>query len=197
LLKTLANAEGAVLESIKARRDLISGLEKLLETNRAALQSEETQYEDLAEKRTTAEVKKREVEDEILRKLPSEEAGSGGLGGDDEHLNGNGGVENEDLERPQMEELTPPPVEFDAPVGSPGAGSDAFGATPAGGVAPPSVATPGLASTRALSGSPSDGAAPKKRKIEIEQHQELLPGDAMADLDDDVAALLRAESGQK
>src|SRR5947207_3250708 len=37
LLKTLASAEGAVSESIKARRALIEGLEKLLDINRSLL----------------------------------------------------------------------------------------------------------------------------------------------------------------
>jgi regulator of Ty1 transposition protein 103 len=43
LLKTLANAEGAVAESIRARK-LIEGLEKLLSTNRAALTDEEAKF---------------------------------------------------------------------------------------------------------------------------------------------------------
>ncbi|KAF2085518.1 DUF618 domain protein, partial [Saccharata proteae CBS 121410] len=72
VLKNLASAEGAVAESIKARRELISGLEKLLETNRSALAADESAHYELGTRRAGIEAKKREVEDGIMRGLSAE-----------------------------------------------------------------------------------------------------------------------------
>ncbi|KAJ5596440.1 hypothetical protein N7450_002898 [Penicillium hetheringtonii] len=90
LLKTLANAESSVSEVIKSRKALIDGLEKLLATNRAELTKEES------------------VEDAIVRDLSYENSGGPQPGGD--------GAE---YARPEVEALTPPPVEALTPVGSP------------------------------------------------------------------------------
>jgi regulator of Ty1 transposition protein 103 len=101
LLKTLANAEGAVAESIKARRALVEGLEKIFTRNKEQLAKEEAQLADINSKKITTEAKKREVEDGILRGLAN----------------------NDDLEpeRPDAEPLTPPmpPVESITPIGTP------------------------------------------------------------------------------
>ncbi|KAF2759197.1 DUF618-domain-containing protein [Pseudovirgaria hyperparasitica] len=106
VLKTLANAEGAVAQSIKCRRTLIEGLEKLLATNRTALSTEETYHYELSSKKTTIEAKKREVEDGIMRGLTSGHAG-------------NGAAYEDETNRPDVEQLTPPPVESLTPTGSP------------------------------------------------------------------------------
>ena len=109
LLKKLASAEGAVSESIKARQDLIVGLEKLLETNRSAHEKEQAEKRGLNSMKDAAENKKREVEDDILRKLPTEASPSvePNENGTTSFANGQR-EESVEIERPQMEELTPP-----------------------------------------------------------------------------------------
>ncbi len=73
MLKLLASAEGAVAESIKARRALLDGLERMLEKNRGLLQGEEAEVAKLASRRAAMEAKKREVEDGIMRGLAEEQ----------------------------------------------------------------------------------------------------------------------------
>ncbi|KAJ5513077.1 RNA polymerase II large subunit CTD [Penicillium fimorum] len=109
LLKTLANAENSVSEVIKSRRALIDGLEKILQTNRAELSKEEALSAEISRKKSLVDTKKREVEDAIMRGLPSEESTNPGKhsGHDDASA------------RPEVEALTPPPVEAITPVGSP------------------------------------------------------------------------------
>lgn len=219
LLKSLANAEGAVSQSIKARRALLEGLEHLVETNKAALTADETKHAELANRKAAMEAKKREVEDGIVRGLSSDAAPvvepSGSLsGGRDSHPQ-NGGRES--LPR---EDLSPPPIESLTPVGSPRA-TETAGHQPqdqAPNVPPmiqsqpqpqiqPTASTVGADLLSSLSVPPvrhyggggsgmSGGGSPfKKRKLDGD-----FPGfgageDAMADLDADVAELLRAESG--
>lgn len=67
LLKTLANAEGAVAESIKARTALVTALEKLLEENRTALGKDKESHEQLSAKKLWVDGKRREVEDAIMK----------------------------------------------------------------------------------------------------------------------------------
>lgn len=105
LLKNLASAEGAVAESIKARQALIAGLEKLLETNKTNLQKDEQQRAELASKKNEVENRKRDVEDAIMRGLESGPTAS---------------TSGQEPPRPDIEELTPPPMESFTPVGSPG-----------------------------------------------------------------------------
>ncbi|KAF2279644.1 DUF618-domain-containing protein [Westerdykella ornata] len=118
LVKKLATAEGAVAESIKARQALISGLEKLLDTNKAKLSAEEAQVAELRARKSAIEGRKREVEEAILKGLSVEDqhaisaaplSVSGGFGTNAESS----------LQRPNIEALTPPPVESFTPVGSP------------------------------------------------------------------------------
>ncbi len=120
VLKSLANAEGAVAESIKARQALVEGLEKLLTTNRNALAEEESAHAKVVLQRATAEHKKREVEDGIMRGL-SEEATPADFGGSS---NASTAMPHQSsmpmqLERPAIESLTPPPIESLTPVDSP------------------------------------------------------------------------------
>ncbi|KAJ5549840.1 RNA polymerase II large subunit CTD [Penicillium sp. DV-2018c] len=110
LLKTLANAENSVSEVIKSRRALIDGLEKILQTNRAELSKEEALSSELAQKKTLVDSKKREIEDEIMRGLPT--------GASTTNHGDSSGQENVSS-RPEIEALTPPPVEAITPVGSP------------------------------------------------------------------------------
>jgi regulator of Ty1 transposition protein 103 len=114
LVKKLAIAEGAVAESIKARQALVAGLEKLLETNRSKMEQEEAQALDLRTRKDAIESRKREVEAAILKGLSAAETNK---------------ISAAPLpvattspttqERPQIEELTPPPMETFTPVGSP------------------------------------------------------------------------------
>ena len=103
-------------ESIKARQSLISGLEKMLETNRAALVGEQTQHAELATRKSAIENRKREVEDGIMRGLSAAETAA-------LSVTPIPGSTTPELEppRPNVEELTPPPVESFTPVGTPSA----------------------------------------------------------------------------
>ena len=216
LLKSLANAEGAVSESVKARLELIGGLEKLLETNRTALLTEQAQHEELSSRKTIVEAKKRDVEDGIMRGLSAEASTATveGQAGSDAQTNGQHDVSAEP-ERPQVEELTPPPVESLTPVGSPAPAANSL--TPGSDVIPeqhiqvdsssatqpppmPPAAQAGFDLLSSLAvpparnyiHSPANGF--KKRKFEPE-FGDFMGGDAMEGLDEDVAELLRAESG--
>ncbi|RAO70570.1 uncharacterized protein BHQ10_006582 [Talaromyces amestolkiae] len=109
LLKSLANAESSVSEIIKSRQALMEGLEKMLESNRTALSRETALLTQMGERKAETEVRKREVEDAIMRGLSADESlapadNAGGL---------------EEPSRPTVEALTPPPVESLTPTGSP------------------------------------------------------------------------------
>jgi len=227
LLKALATAEGAVSESIKARRALIEGLEQLLDANRTALASGLVQHVELVSRKTTIEAKKREVEDGIMRGLSADSS---------PNVQGNGNLAAEasrstdtmvreatsvEPERPYIEELTPPPVESLTPVGSPSAEQPATTTTttgahfvheqpsnhtePAPAVQPPLIPAPAgsdllsslsMPHPRPQSGSPANGISMKRRRLDQgDEFAGFGSADAMADLDDDVAELLRRESG--
>ncbi|KAJ4302130.1 hypothetical protein N0V88_002266 [Collariella sp. IMI 366227] len=96
LLKTLANAEGAVTEGIRARRDLIRELEKMLATNRQALSADEKQMMELSGRRTEVEQKRQSVERAIIGGLPTADQDMSPA---------------PEPDRPQVEALTPPHVQ--------------------------------------------------------------------------------------
>ena len=114
LLKTLAQAEGAVEQCVKARRTLVSELQKLLDTNRAALLADEGQMDVFEQRRAEVEDKKTEVERAIMAGLPNDEPymsiphNGGGLADDSAPA-------APELDRPEVEALTPPSVEPDSP----------------------------------------------------------------------------------
>ena len=114
LVKKLAVAEGAVAESIKAREALVAGLEKLLETNKAKLVQEEAQASDLRTRKDAIESRKREVEEAILKGLSAAETNK--ISAAPLPVATTSPVAQE---RPQVEELTPPPMESFTPTGSP------------------------------------------------------------------------------
>lgn len=217
LLKNLANAEGAVSESIKARRGLIAGLESIIETNRTALAGEEAQKETLTTRKSVIEAKKREVEDGIMRGLSAPSTPTVALGSpvSDARTNGRdmSPTDNPPFqpERPDVEELTPPPQDsrmsrgfsaattlvappshvqtipppsHHAPVAPPTAGADLLS----------SLSMPPVRHYPGTPGSAGGGMA-KKRKVDDDYPDFGIGEDAMADLDEDVAELLRAESG--
>ncbi|OAX84011.1 hypothetical protein ACJ72_01627 [Emergomyces africanus] len=258
LLKSLANAESSVSEIIKSRQALIQGLEKLLDTNRAALSKEQALAEQLAARKVETESKKRDVEDAIMRGLSVENSPAPPGNGNAESTTP--GQMGEELERPVVEALTPPPAEALTPVGSPsrsqhpigneqqpteGNGNSYTQPGQAGLPLPPQQQQPltetlpflqqgtgdiqgatttssmmpttmDLTSTlAALHGHAHAGQAPsseypantngssaKKRKVSHPHAQQddypgfSAGGDVMAELDDDVAELLRQESNK-
>ncbi|KAI0169466.1 DUF618-domain-containing protein [Hypoxylon sp. FL1284] len=104
LLKNLAQAEGAVDQCVKARRELVAALQKALDTNRSALIAEEDQLETFVRRRMEVESKKTEVEQAIMAGLPDDEP----------YMSGNGfsGASVPEPDRPEVEELTPPPADL-------------------------------------------------------------------------------------
>jgi regulator of Ty1 transposition protein 103 len=115
LVKKLAVAEGAVAESIKARQSLVAGLEKLLEANKAKLEHEEAQVVDLRTRKDAIESRKRKVEEAILKGLSAAETNEISASAPLPAATTSPAAQ----ERPQVEELTPPPMESFTPVGSP------------------------------------------------------------------------------
>ncbi len=239
LLKSLAIAESSVAESVKARKALITELEKILETNRTSLNREETTLTDLQTRKTETETKRRDVEDNIRRAANAES---------DTTYNNNGNGErsetfvagmDKEMDRPEYEALTPPPIEaLTPPGGSPRMDQqDEFQFQPlaqpadnatrevesdrnpdvqnllasmssAGATIPPRAIPaaapgqhPGMGTGMGMSmngyGGSGRGNNSKKRKV---GHQasvgagELPPGFGL-DLDEDVAEMIRQESG--
>ncbi|KAL8803831.1 MAG: hypothetical protein Q9182_002963 [Xanthomendoza sp. 2 TL-2023] len=215
LLKSLSSAETAVAESIKTRQDLIKGFEDLLATNRAALEKEQAQLLATTERREAMERKKREIEDAIMRGVSATSTPSPGRDGAS-YVNGRA-TSSAEPERPQVEELTPPPTDSLSPTRSPKITAQGKTATanqqgaevnnqaslhPPNGLPPPSTTTTPIYSDaipppQLSSSDPRHNASSpaKKRKLDAEFEGFGAGDDAMAGLDDDVAELLRAESG--
>ncbi|KAF3760188.1 DUF618-domain-containing protein [Cryphonectria parasitica EP155] len=101
LLKTLASAEGAVAECVKARKELVGALEKLLDTNKTSLDAEEKELAQLTERKSDIEQKKQDVEMAIMRGLADQDSGTQGP---------KSGSPVPEPDRPEVEALTPPPV---------------------------------------------------------------------------------------
>ena len=121
LLKTLATAEGAVAECVKARTELIGALEKLLGTNKASLEAEEKQLAELAGRKSTIEQKKADVEMAIMRGLADQTPAN---------RDGQSASPVPEPDRPEVEALTPPPIEDDADMYN-APGTDSFEPVPA------------------------------------------------------------------
>ena len=214
LLKSLSSAESAVAESIKTRQNLIDGLETLLATNRSALDTEKSQLQATQDRRTTIEKKKAEIEDAIMRGGATETQSP-----TTEPINGRAATNSAEPERPNIEALTPPATEALSPVLSPKlAPADASvtydnsnsqspnNNNPSPGfplssdprTSPPIYSTPSYKPSphSASTADPRYGASSaKKRKLDAEFEGFGAGEDVMAGLDDDVAELLRAESG--
>ncbi|KAI0471910.1 RNA polymerase II-binding domain-containing protein [Xylariaceae sp. FL0804] len=107
LLKTLAQAEGAVEQCVKARRDLVNELQKILDANRTALIADEDQLETFMQRKGSVEDKKNEVERAIMAGLPNDEPYNPGTGLDE--------LSAPEPDRPEVEALTPPPAESAVP----------------------------------------------------------------------------------
>ena len=199
LLKSLANAENSVLESIKSRESLIQGLEQLLETNRSALAKEKSQASELSERKAATESKKRDVEDAIMRGLSLENSPQNGQNGEPTPDQGDhtayAGDDASDA-APPVEALTPPPVEALTPPPAPDNHEDSNVDLPFKTEEQPQA----VSQQSHQSDSFSNGSANKKRKVDYgdgsEQYAGFNEGDAMADFDADVAELLRQESNK-
>ncbi|KAL3424887.1 DUF618 domain-containing protein [Phlyctema vagabunda] len=205
LLKTLANAEGAVAEGIKARKLLIEGLEKILDSNRIALAAEETQLNILSNRRSETDSKKKEVEDSIMRGFAPNSNPGTPIGPD-----GSPGSNQAPItpaaepDRPEVEALTPPGYPQDHAPNPPefhldGQNDDSTTTVAPANHSPPAAAGLDLLSSLATSynkptSSTSVGSA-KKRKLNEDGDFPDLGGDAMDGLDADVAEMLRQEGG--
>lgn len=96
LLKTLAAAENNVQDCVKARTELVEGLEKLLASSRQALEADESQLDELQKRKIKVETTRQGVEFAIM--------GGKDLSG------GMNGQPAPEPDRPEMEALTPPSV---------------------------------------------------------------------------------------
>jgi regulator of Ty1 transposition protein 103 len=204
LMKSLTNAESSVAESVKARKALIEGLEKILETNRAQLAKDEETYLNLSSRKTSTEAKKREVEDSIMRGMSTsvENSPVNGSPGD----RGKSESTAAETERPDYEALTPPPVESLTPTGSP---KSSIPAEPVKrelevednpNVHDILATMSGVSRVRSASAQATNGGSVKRRKMShgAEDFAVSLGGidGGLGDLDEDVAELLRQESAK-
>lgn len=105
LLKTLASAEGAVEQCVKARKSLVDELQKILDTNKTSLAADEEQLNTFKKRKVEVDDKKREVEFAIMQGLSSEDIAPS---------NGTADQAMPEPDRPEMEALTPEPE--DAPI---------------------------------------------------------------------------------
>lgn len=216
LLKSLAQAELAVTESINARSLLIEGLEKILETNQKAVEEEKKQHGQLKERKAAIELKKQKIEDELLREMTGDGGKESGTtssvdGAAESSLDTGASA---DPERPKVEPLSPE-IEALTPTGSPLPEAANHVEEVRLNTSQPEHADQSIAShppmpipgfdllsslslpqVRPTSGSPVNGLNTKRRKLnQDEEFAGFAGGNAMEGLDDDVAELLRQESG--
>jgi len=194
LLKTLATAEGAVAECVKARKELIGALEEIITTNRTALEKDEASLAELSMRKTSTESKKQEVETSIMRGLAN---------GSETPGDAPAGSPVPEPERPEMEALTPPHFQDDNDndfyINSPPANGGNVSPPPAELQSPQAAQTgfpsaPGIEMLSNLASQyqsvPVNGAS-KKRKVGTEEFPDLGGDDG---IDADVKELLRKDS---
>jgi regulator of Ty1 transposition protein 103 len=204
LMKSLVNAESSVAESVKARKALIEGLEKILETNRTQLAKDEETYLNLSSRKTSTEAKKREVEDGIMRGMSVSAENSPANGSPVDRGRSESMVA--EPERPDYEALTPPPIESLTPVGSPKLNPVAEPVKHEHEVEDnPNVheilaTMSGVSRVRPASVQGLNGTSAKRRKMShsAEDFAVNIGGidGGLGDLDEDVAELLRQESAK-
>ncbi|KAI1172307.1 RNA polymerase II-binding domain-containing protein [Nemania sp. FL0916] len=189
LLKTLAQAEGAVEQCVQARRVLVNELQKLLDTNRNALIADENELEHVMQRKLKVEDKKTEVERAIMAGLPNDEP----------YLTGNGQDEQAapELDRPEVEALTPPSndeAEFEpsepnpVPEWSPEFPPESTFPTHIA----PTTQAPEPESSSYKSVATSSNGAKKRRLDDTNEFPDLGRDDG---IDADVAEMLRRDSG--
>ena len=218
LIKSLAAAESAVNEIVKARQALITDIERILEINMKELEKEAETMAEMSSRKTMSENKKRDVEDTIMRGLSAENTPELEL----ETGNGNGKRSSSFVdERPEVEELTPepedPPVMSGAiPPGEPTTLDDLTSSksspiNPAVAAALSGFGGGGNTSRiRVASSSSLNGSSAKRRKMSHEEANAVPDmgsmgldgaydnplGDVLANLDADVEELLKQEGAQ-
>jgi regulator of Ty1 transposition protein 103 len=208
LLKTLANAEGAVKESMKTRHELIQGLEQLLKSQMDRLTAEENELARMSSRRTEIDAKKKEVEDTIMRGFASNSNPSTPAADGTPAQSHSPTTPGQEPDRPEIEALTPPtqspitPNRDPEPQPSFASGGIAVHTTQSPvqpqSISPPPAAAAGSDLLASLSSgsynqaSNGNGNSAKKRKLNnaVDDFPDL-GGDAMDDIDDDVAAMLR------
>ncbi|KAK0635677.1 RNA polymerase II-binding domain-containing protein [Bombardia bombarda] len=199
LLKSLANAEGAVKEGIKARKELLTAMEKIVTTNREALDTEESQLSEVRSRKAIIENRKQEVELAIMGSNSKEQSPG-------DRASGSPAPEPA---RPQVEALTPPHVQdhdglySNAPTAYIGEDtSPAAAAQPNSSTTHHQAAFPSAPGIEMLSHLASQyqsvpvnvNGSSKKRKIEASDDFPDLGGDD--GIDEDVAEILRKDSHQ-
>lgn len=186
LLKNLANAEGAVTECIKAREKLISALEKMLNSNRQALEAEQSQLRDLGTRKTAVEEKKQEIELSIIGGLPHSNAQEPATGGEERAPTSSDG---HDIGRPQVEALTPPHVQDhdDFYDNQP---SEQQQQQPQNGHAHPTGSAPGIEMLSALASRYESVPTREAKKRKIDETEDIPD----VGIDADVAEMIRKES---
>lgn len=213
LLKSLANAEGAVAESIKARALLIQSLEKILGSNQATLLAEEAQLVQLGTRKVEIDGRKKDVEDSIMRGFASNSDPSTPAG----PVGSPGTIQSPttlvpEPGRPEVEALTPP-VYAQPPPREPAPELNLDASNGNGTYTGPSTQEiqPFAAVTDLLANlSPANSygnslprstsfastSSAKKRKLNGgDDFPDLGGDDAMDGLDADVIGMLRQESG--
>lgn len=198
LLKSLANAEGAVAEVIKSRNLLIEGLEKLLETNRNALAEEQSQLDLLSNRRIEIDTKKRDVEDSIMRGFANSNESTPADGSPGNQM----ATPKSEPDRPEVEPLSPPlrpaKEEPNQPKSLPEFDLNASAAVNNGSIYTGQSMSPTsgldlLSSVSTSYGRSNSISSIKKRKLNDDFPE--MGGDAMEGLDADVAEMLRQDSG--
>ena len=214
LLKALGSAEGAVRTGIAARQELVTALESLITEQRRVIERVKGEAAGLKRKRDEVEGKKREVEDEILRGLPAQDADDDAYEAElavpsvgepsapqaSNGVNSGGGVPGvagtapmngtRDASASASVEPERPQVEaLTPPPASPGANLPEPG-TP--------IAFDVGMGAHGFDEDGEDGALFKRQRTDGGMHfGGFVDGDAMADLDADVSELLRTEGGSR
>ena len=106
LMKNLAEAHGAVEASINARKELVAGLEKLVESNRTRLFADEETARDMNDKWESINVKRKDVEDAIMHGTTSNPTTPAANGW-------NHGQNGTEMQAPEAEGFTPPPPDVE------------------------------------------------------------------------------------
>ncbi|KAB8289840.1 hypothetical protein EYC80_010472 [Monilinia laxa] len=196
LLKSLANAEGAVAEVIKSRNLLIEALEKLLKTNRNALAEEETQLNLLSTRRIEIDTKKRDVEDSIMRGFANSNESTPADGSPGNQMS----TPKSEPDRPEVEPLSPPlrpakeePEQEPLPDYDLNSAAATNGSVYAAQSMSPTSGLDLLSSVSTSYGRSNSISSVKKRKLNDDFPD--MGGDAMDGLDADVAEMLRQDSG--
>ena len=197
VLHKLATAQGVVAECIKAREALITNLTDLIESNKTALLQEQARHASLVSRKDSFEERKRDVEETIMRGLS--EADKANVAERSALAQSNSAQSGSSIktepERPQVEELTPPPGESFTPTGSPRS-PDIVNAEskiePEEAAATAAVTVPSDVAPVQI-GSSGSLSATKKRKMshrEMDDEMAVFANQELANLDADVAGIL-------